>query len=770
MRKFFRKYGKTFAIIIAIGISLMLIVTAVYLLSDYERELKERAESRAQYNTYTLRESVQDWLNDYVTKAVSAATVISEKIASNQELREYLRGIEGTGDGALSTYDVKYARYYLDGVLYDSSGDPSDHEDFVISYREKWNNSAGFAGCYTDKKDAMIMMCFYAPVYNSKLADGLVLHCTRLKLQSLFDNENLKINEDASFRLLCDTSGGIISGDMIDEASLNGETVEVGNFFSIMKSVLGDSTEYREIVGAVNSGEDATVKVNIGTTDYIISIATQQSKMQDLAVAEMYPVNALCASGISVIYTIIAVLILFAVIAVGVVIYLVVHNIIIKKQLFNTETIDPKLNCLNRHGFTKEAEKNLERNGDNYTVFLALQIRHFKFFTETAGETEVKALLNHTKMVLTRMLHQQDLFGYSGNGLFVIMTRPKDREELLEWIKVLTYAIKKYRGVKNVDVQMKYGAYEMEAGENVSVSTMITYSEEANNVITKLEEESAGLPIHFYDNELRKVRMINEDMELRMEKALADGEFQVFYQAKYNLHTDKQDGCEALVRWYNKETKEYQRPALFMALFEANGFVIKLDKYVFTKVCEYLSYTIAHGKRVFPCSVNISRLTALQPEFIDFYSATKRKYGIADNLLTIEFTESFAYENYEELERIVNGLHKNGFLCSVDDFGSGYSSYRILKCLVIDEIKLDRVFMDKGLTDDRDDAIFESIITLAKKLHMKVTQEGVETIDDAKRMKALGCDVLQGYVYSKPLPLSDYLPFTQDSESHKLPL
>ena len=257
-------------------------------------------------------------------------------------------------------------------------------------------------------------------------------------------------------------------------------------------------------------------------------------------------------------------------------------------------------------------------------------------------------------------------------------------------------------------------------------------------------------------------------MELRQETALKNGEFQVFYQAKYNLKNHKQDGAEALVRWYDKNTGEYNKPALFMPLFESNGFIEKLDKYVYTKVCEYISYFLQQGRNVFPVSVNVSRITATQPDFVDYYTRIKKKYGIANGALTIEFTESFAYENYDVLKTIVDRLHKAGFQTSIDDFGCGYSSYRILKELPMDEIKLDKFFIDYSENPERINSIFESVISLAKKLNMKVTQEGVERPEDVELLKNLGCDVIQGYIYSHPLSLTDYLHFVENTKDHNL--
>lgn len=161
----------------------------------------------------------------------------------------------------------------------------------------------------------------------------------------------------------------------------------------------------------------------------------------------------------------------------------------------------------------------------------------------------------------------------------------------------------------------------------------------------------------------------------------------------------------------------------------------------------------------YPVSVNVSRVTAIQPDFLDYYIRIKNKFQIKDNFITLEFTESFAYENYEFLSKIVEKLHENGLQCSIDDFGTGYSSYNILKSIPMDEIKLDKFFLDKGVSPERDQTLLKSVIDMVKKLGMKVTQEGVETKEDLYRLEELGCDVIQGYYFAKPMKYADYCQF-----------
>ncbi len=767
MWSFFNKHGKTIAMIIAVFGGLMLLITAVFLTNDYKTEITKSAAVQANYNTFETRQAVENSLGKYVTKAIANAEVITESVSSETDLKTYLMAIEDHTTEQDENFYVKFVRCIKDGVLLDSSLDPSERT--MPNYCTAHPDTAGYAGKMTDSFINQQLVCFYAPVRNSDYADGILLYYTYETLNKLYVNDILSRPQDGSvFRVFCTSDGNVIGGDMTDPDLFNGDTVEVGSLLATLKGVIGDGPKVREVTEALTGGKDTFVSMNIGSTEYVMAFSTSADTMSGLVVVELFPVNELYVNGLQTVYTIVAIIILFGLIALGVSIFLVIHNISIRRRLFNTETKDAVLDCFNRYGFEREVEKIIARNNLNYSSIVELHISHYPYLLEKFGKEEVSSLIRYIRGILPRFLRIEETFGYADEGNFFLLIHATDKDDLIGRLKLIAYAIGRFRNAKVWNLQPKYGVFEIEKQDSVAVPQMIDYAIEANKTVTTLSAEAGSLPIHFYDNELRRVRMLNENMEIRMEYALQSGEFQVFYQPKYNLNTKTIEGAEALVRWYNVDTKVYERPNLFMALFESNGFIIKLDKYVFTKVCEFISYCTAHGKPVYPVSVNISRVTAVQPDFLEFYTREKKKFGIADGMIMIEFTESFAYENYENLEKIVTTLHMSGFKCSIDDFGCGYSSYQILKMLPMDEIKLDRMFMLPGLSYDRDQDIFQSIIELSKKLNMMVTQEGVEEPADVERMRALGCDVIQGYVYARPMPLSDYLTFLTNARDKVL--
>lgn len=308
----------------------------------------------------------------------------------------------------------------------------------------------------------------------------------------------------------------------------------------------------------------------------------------------------------------------------------------------------------------------------------------------------------------------------------------------------------------NDKLNVTYNIYEVDKGERYSVSRMI---DKLNIVDAKPSFKSGAVSLEFYGDTLRENYLKKAEIEGRMQRAFENNEFHIFYQPKYNLKRKCMDGSEILVRWFDTKIDRYRIPGEFLPIFEENGFINKLDRFVFYKACENASDMAQKGQPVYPFSVNVSRVTAIQPDFLDYYKRIKQKFNIKDKFITIEFTESFAYENYEYLSGVIQELHAAGFGCSLDDFGTGYSSFAVLKTLDFDEIKIDKEMLQPGTHPDRDRLLLQSIIDMVHKISPKVTQEGVEDADTFREMGEMGCDVIQGYYFSKPMKYTDYREF-----------
>ena len=264
---------------------------------------------------------------------------------------------------------------------------------------------------------------------------------------------------------------------------------------------------------------------------------------------------------------------------------------------------------------------------------------------------------------------------------------------------------------------------------------------------------------------LREQHIIDE-----MDAALAEQQFIVYFQPKYQLKRMAPYGAEALVRW-KKPSGEIVLPNEFIPIFERNGFITKLDYYVWEKVCQFIDSELSQGRNPAPISVNVSRVNLYNPDFMDSLIDLIHRYHIPPHYLNLELTESVFSEDAELIQRAVNYLHDAGFTILMDDFGSGYSSLNILKDVDLDVLKIDMKFFSKGNTAEKGAKIIEAVIRMAESLDMMVIAEGVEEKHQVDFLNDLGCDYIQGYYFGRPMSQDQYEKLTNhdEEEQHDMP-
>ena len=222
-------------------------------------------------------------------------------------------------------------------------------------------------------------------------------------------------------------------------------------------------------------------------------------------------------------------------------------------------------------------------------------------------------------------------------------------------------------------------------------------------------------------------------------------------------------GAEALVRW-QKPNGTLVSPADFVPVFEKNGFITKLDYYVWEKVCQFIRGELDGGREPAPISVNVSRVNLYNPQFMETLINLVEKYKIPPRYLHLELTESVFSEEARTIQSAIKYLHKAGFTIMMDDFGSGYSSLNVLKDLDLDVLKIDMKFFSKGNTAEKGAKIIEAVIKMAESLDMTVIAEGVEEKGQVDMLTNLGCDYIQGYYFAKPMPQAQYEKLTNGIE------
>ena len=239
------------------------------------------------------------------------------------------------------------------------------------------------------------------------------------------------------------------------------------------------------------------------------------------------------------------------------------------------------------------------------------------------------------------------------------------------------------------------------------------------------------------------------------EDALQSGHIVPYYQPQINHSTGRMMGAEALIRWHHLVLGE-QSPAHFIPVLESHDLIYKADIFMFEAVCKLLRKCFDQGISPVPISVNMSRCDLNLVDYVREIERIRRQYEIPVRYLRIEITETAAINGPEQMMRAIEKLHSFGYIVEMDDFGNGYSSLNILKDLHVDIIKLDLGFLD-GDVGGRGGVILSSVVQMAKWLDTPIILEGVETMEQADYMKSLGCNYIQGYLYSKPVPEDEFI-------------
>lgn len=258
-----------------------------------------------------------------------------------------------------------------------------------------------------------------------------------------------------------------------------------------------------------------------------------------------------------------------------------------------------------------------------------------------------------------------------------------------------------------------------------------------------------------FDEQIQHEMDQEKEIEQNMYFGLINKEFKLYLQPKYDLNTELIVGAEALVRWV-KADGTIIPPGAFISIFEKNGFISDLDMYMLNCVCCLIKDWINQGIPPLKISINQSRRYMYNNGYINTVLGILKKHSVPAELLELEITENYAYQNFAELSSILESLHKEGFMLSIDDFGSGYSSLNVLKELNVDILKLDRIFLSETIVSERGKAIVSNIIRMAKELSLEVVAEGVETSEQVQFLRNSNCDIAQGFYYSKPVPLDEF--------------
>lgn len=435
--------------------------------------------------------------------------------------------------------------------------------------------------------------------------------------------------------------------------------------------------------------------------------------------------------------------------------------IILSRDLDVSSNIDDQYDTLtglyNRRTFARTLDTKLsygyEPDKRAYVIFF--DILRFKLVNDMFGMSQGDGLLNYIANIIREMAGE---FGFgarlsSDRFIYVVCL---ENGKIIEHMDELMKRISEYS--LPFEITCNAGVYEI---TDISVP--------ADAIIDRAIMAQKGIKgsytnkYIFYSEEIRNNLIGELEISGMMAEALAKEQFEIYYQPQYNHSSGRLVGAEALVRWIHPE-KGLISPGQFIPVFEKNGFITKLDLYVFEKVCAFIKKCIDNGNVVVPISINLTRYDIFYPDFIEILERIRSKYDIPSKYVRVEITESAALGNSKFINEAVRKLHDYGFIVEMDDFGSGYSSLNILKDIEFDVIKLDMRFLQSdNEATGRGGTILSSVVRMVNWLKLPVIAEGVETSSQADFLGSIGCEYIQGFLYSRPLPEDDYLSLLSNS-------
>lgn len=421
------------------------------------------------------------------------------------------------------------------------------------------------------------------------------------------------------------------------------------------------------------------------------------------------------------------------------------------KQLIELAYYDSLTGAYNTVRFMQEMKDALS-GPEKYSVCV-LNIHQFKFINEIFGRAQGDKLLCHISQVLKESVNPGEYFCRDTGDFFWMILKGQDEEMIGRRLYAIMEKISRFSLSQHHNYQIMLYCGVAVRRDDSSAEMMMTHAMFALQTAKGTDRNN----VWFYDVELHKQETLQNYIESHMHQALKDKEFRMFLQPKMDMRTGKLGGAEALVRWIPKDgTIIY--PNQFIPLFESNGFCSSLDMYMVENVCRKIREWIDAGITPVPISVNQSKILFYEEDYVENLCAVLERYRIPGDLITLEILEGLAAGNIDELNEKIDQLKEKGFRISMDDFGSGYSSFNTLGKLHIDELKMDRVFLSAitGKEDERQEIIMAQVVDLAKKLRISTVAEGVETKENETLIRTLGCGYGQGYYYSRSIDEDEF--------------
>lgn len=435
-------------------------------------------------------------------------------------------------------------------------------------------------------------------------------------------------------------------------------------------------------------------------------------------------------------------------------------NEVIETLKFRAEH-DGKTSYYNSEAFAKKARSFIESDSEKSYAIVRADIDNFSFINDIFDwEVGDRILLDISK-ILVDVFGTDAVYGYLGNDIFVICVSYVFMDAVFQKIERASDKIKESTA-KYMPITPHFGICE-NADPDIDISILCDYA----GIALKTIKGNLLQTYAIYDEKFDENHKVQKFVESNKIAALENNDFYILLQPKCDINTGEVVGAEALVRWRDHSSGEVISPGKFIPIFEKNGFVITLDRFVWEETCKVIKKWRDSGYRDIPVSVNVSRMHIVHDTFVEDFAELVKKYDIPPHLVEVEITESALLENSEDaLQEVMLGLKNKGFKLLMDDFASGYSSLIALQRLPFDVIKIDKGLIDK-IGEGFNREFVAGIIAFLREIKKDIVIEGVEYDWQKEILKETGGQVVQGFCFSRPIPVSDFEKLAFGTETDK---
>ena len=414
----------------------------------------------------------------------------------------------------------------------------------------------------------------------------------------------------------------------------------------------------------------------------------------------------------------------------------------------------------NKETFRARLAEEIRRAGDaRRFAVLVFDINRFKNVNDTLGHFIGDALLKSVGVFLADCAGEGSTVSrIGGDDFHILLPEARTPEEIAARVKKLIACLRE---------PMEVEGYKLFVSASIGISVYPDDGTDPDELLKRADiamsksKEGGISSFRFFTEELERHASLRLTLENALREGLDRDEFLMHYQPKYCIRRGHLSGAEALLRWSRPDG--LVGPADFIPLAEETGLILPMGGSVFRMVCSQIAEWRENGGPEGEVAVNLSPRQFHQGNLLTRISALLKEYAIPPSSIGIEITESGIMENLTDSIKVLTGLKDLGMTIYIDDFGTGYSSLNYLKRLPIDALKIDKSFIDGVLEDTNDSAIVRAVIGIARSLGLRVVAEGVETREQLEFLRQNGCDEIQGYLLSRPLPPRDYKDFCNTS-------